>query len=229
MATRRKAALLAGAALGLMVIGTGSVFAQTASPAPTTAPTAPQTNPKDGNDQGWGWGGMFGGDQMNPGMMNPGRMGGRGNQMGPMGGRGGRGGDFGYGFGNYDQVRQLVREEITVDLGTSGGIVTRRLEHGTVTASSATSVTISLANGQSSTIALDGNTNIAKAPDYSTRTRGSSATAADVTVGSEVVVASKSQSDGSYLASGVWILPAASSSSGTTTTPAASPSPATQG
>jgi hypothetical protein len=214
--SRRKAAILAAAALSLMVLGTGSTFAQSI----TTAPTDPLAT----IDQDWGMGGWYGGDQLNAPDMWGGR-GGRGDQMGPM--RGGRG-DRGLGFRDYERVRQLVRQELTVDLGDQGGIVTQRLEHGTVTAASDTSLTISLATGEAVTVALDGNTRIVKLPDFTTQTPGANATAADLAASAEVLVTSKSQADGSYLASAVRILPAAATSTDSTT-PAATPSPASNG
>jgi hypothetical protein len=122
----------------------------------------------------------------------------------------------------------VVSEELNIAL-SNGNTVTWRLETGSVTAASATSITISLSNGQTSTITLDDTTSIVKLPDLSSLTRGNlNATAADITVGGDVVVTSNSESDGSFVAGSVWILPSSGAAPSMGASPAASmaPSPA---
>jgi hypothetical protein len=199
---RKRLAIVTGSTLALVLTGASVVSAQT-----------PDMN-------GWGDGA------------------GRGAQHAPgRGGMGDRG--FGGGFGEsdrgqamLDEQRQLVRQELIVDLGTDGGIVTKRIEHGTVSAAADGSLTITLATGESVSVTTDADTKV-QAIDLTERPFRTDAAIADVTVGSEVMVWSQSQEDGSFLASRVEILPAADATTTDdgTTTPEASPeaSPAAVG
>jgi hypothetical protein len=200
---RKRVALATGATMALVFTGASIVTAQT--PAQNT----------QGYDAGSG-------ALHQPG---PGGLGDQG-----FGGRG-RDGGFGGGFGEMDrgagilaEQRQLVRQELTVDLGDAGGIVTRRIEHGTVSAVADGSLTITLATGESVSVTTDADT-AAVTEDFTQRPPQTDAALTDVTAGMEVVVWSQSQDDGSFLASRVVMLPADTTSTDGATTPDASTSP----
>lgn len=236
---RTRLTIVAGSALALVIVGTGMVSAQSSSPSPdTTSPQATTVPLKggpgmmngQGNGQdmhGRGWGDQGRGDR--GGRMDPRGMGRSGHDDGQGYGQGfGRGGadDQGLGMGRgFDLVQgldDLVSQEI-VRLDADGNVLTERLQHGTVTTNADGSLTISLATGDTATVTTDANTQ-AYGWDTTSRPMRSEVAVADIAAGADVLVWSQSQSDGSFLASRITILPAAA-----TAAPSASPAPANAG
>ncbi|MFN8620232.1 MAG: hypothetical protein U0869_05740 [Chloroflexota bacterium] len=225
---RKRLAIVTGSALALVLTGASIVSAQTPDQNSTgTNGQAPQTVPLQGGpDAQNGAGGQLNGGQLNGGPQGGfgehGRgPGGRGGDQGGFGGQGGPGGDQGLGMGRGmgigQDVQDLVSQEV-VRMDADGNVLTDRVQHGTVTANADGSLTISLATGDTATIATDANTSA-----YSWSTTGqpgrTEIAVADVASGADVLVWSESQSDGSFLAQRIAVLPAASAS----TTPDASP------
>lgn len=104
----------------------------------------------------------------------------------------------------FARWRQLVHAALTVDR-PGAGIATFDLDHGTITAFAAGSMTIAEAGGSSVTLATDTATRV--------RRDRAKATLADLRTGDEVVVASKVDSGGTARAVLVVVPPAASTSS----------------
>jgi len=210
---RKRLAFVSGTALTLVLTGASLVSAQTPS----------STN--------------LGGDSANPTLRGPGQgdMGGdRGFGGRGFGGRGGMGGGMGGpGAGMVDgmlgQIDNLV-SQTTVTLDADGNVLTSVVQHGKVTAVADTSISIDLATGDSVTVATDANTT---AYSWSVTDRPARAETAikDIAVGADVVVWSNSQTDGSFLAERIAVVPAAATTDGGSTTPDASPaaSPAVAG
>ncbi|HEY3164767.1 MAG TPA: hypothetical protein VGJ71_10420 [Candidatus Limnocylindrales bacterium] len=84
--------------------------------------------------------------------------------------------------------RKLVHATVVVDLPALGGLTTIQLDHGTVSAVSATSLTISETGGGSTTVDLGAKTKVRRA--------GSKATIADLKTGDEVFALSRVEADG---------------------------------
>jgi hypothetical protein len=134
-------------------------------------------------------------------------------QPGDFGGRGGFGGrgmDRGMlgdrGEGILGHFESLV-SQVVVSVADNGEFVTDRVDHGTVTAVDAASISVSLATGETSTAAIDADTDVA-AFDLSERPIYDDAAVADIAAGAEVMVWSESQADGSFLAERIVIIPA---------------------
>lgn len=122
----------------------------------------------------------------------------------------------------------LVRIETTLDLPDQG-IVVRRQDHGTATTVADTGLSYSLANGETATVTTDADTVIVSV-QASTGTRpfrmaADQIAVSDIAAGADVVVWSEGQSDGSFLAKRIVVLPAAAASSGGTESPAQSTAP----
>jgi preprotein translocase subunit YajC len=193
---RKRLAFVSGTALTLVLTGASLVSAQT----PSSTSTA------------------VGGDTANAALHGPG--------MGDMGGRGfgGRGGMDGgprgdLGGGILGRIDNLV-SQTTVTLDPDGNVLTSVVQHGTVTAVADGSISIDLATGDSVTVATDANTS-AYSWSLSDRPARTETAIADIAVGADVIVWSDSQSDGSFLASRITVVPAAATD--TTVTPEASP------
>jgi hypothetical protein len=164
-----------------------------------------------GRDEPYGMGrGM---DRM--GMGGPGwdDMGGLGwDDMGGLGvGRGGRlGGLLG------DASDSLVRRETTYQ--SDEGIVTQRVDQGTVSAASETSLDYALSTGETASVTADADTQIVAFSVESVELGNSGQTRerlmpqsvalTEITSGASVVVWAESQSDGSFLAQRIVIRPA---------------------
>jgi hypothetical protein len=84
--------------------------------------------------------------------------------------------------------QRLVHATATLDLPAAGGLTTVQLDHGTIGAVSATSLTISEAGGGSVTVALDGETKV--------RRHGTKAATGDLAKGDEVFALSRVGPDG---------------------------------
>jgi hypothetical protein len=204
---RKRFAVVTGTALALVISGASMVSAQTDT-------TTPQQVPLQGIES-------IGGDQ--DGMTH-----GFGGDRGGRGGRGfggdmdGRGGLRGAILERYDG---LVSQTV-VRVDADGNVLTDKVEHGTVAAVADGAITIDLATGESVTIATDANTT-AYSWDTTGRPTRSEIALADIAAGSDVMVWSESQDDGSFLAQRVAVLPAATATDdGATddgTTPEASP------
>jgi hypothetical protein len=163
------------------------------------------------------------------------------------GGRAARGGDdgwFGGGFGpgmmgmrGFGGLSSDVeRREVTVT-ATDGSTTSDRIEQGTATTASDTSLSFTLADGQSVTVAIDSNTSIIGLQQQ-TVTRGmwhrdvmapTQIMAADIVAGDEVVVQSTSSDGADYVAERIYVQSATStdssgSSSDSSASPEASPS-----
>jgi hypothetical protein len=186
---RRRLLAISGATFALIVAGTAAVSAH------------------PGDDE-WGMGPGFGRDQM----------GGRFQQGDVPGlGRGGWMGPGGMGLG-LDDVDGVVRRETTLDLGEDG-IVTQRVDHGTVASVAEPGLTYTLATGEEASVTTDADTQVIAVSEPATDDmrpfgRGMRMTAeevalADIAAGSEVVVWAQSQEDGTFLAQRIVFQPAA--------------------
>ncbi len=192
---RRRLLAISGATFALIVAGTAAVSAHA------------------GDDE-WGMGPGFGRDQMG-GRFQQGDM--------PGLGRGAWMGPGGLGFG-LDDVDGLVRRETTVDLGEDG-IVTQRVDRGTVASVAEAGLTYALATGEEASVTTDADTQVIAVSEAATDDvrpfgRGMRMTAeevalADVAAGSEVVVWAQSQEDGTFLAQRIVIQPAADETAAT--------------
>jgi stage V sporulation protein SpoVS len=80
-------------------------------------------------------------------------------------------------------ARKLVHATVVVDLPKLGGLTTIQLDHGTITAVSATSLTVSETGGTTATIKLGDETRVRK--------HGAKGAVADLKTGDEVFVMSK--------------------------------------
>lgn len=207
---RTRLALVTGSALTLILTGAGIVSAQTPNVGSQgtigQAPTIDQQ--------------LHGGQGGRGGRGGPGDMGfGRGGDMGV--------GDLGRGAIG-DRFESLVSQEI-IRLDADGNVLTEKVEHGTVSAVADGSITIALATGESVTIATDANTT-AFGWDATTRPARTEVAVKDIAAGADVLVWSQSQSDGSFLAQRITVLPdAAAATTDDGTVPLADPSPATVG
>ena len=85
-------------------------------------------------------------------------------------------------------LRKLVHATVVVDLPVLGGLTTIQLDHGTVSAASSTSLTISETGGGSVTVELGAKTKV--------RRDGAKAAISDLKTGDEVFVMSRVESDG---------------------------------
>ena len=83
--------------------------------------------------------------------------------------------------------RHLVHATATLDLPALGGLTTVQLDHGTVSAVSATSLTIAEAGGRSVTVDLGASTKV--------RRHGTTAAVADLRTGDEAFVMSRVETD----------------------------------
>jgi hypothetical protein len=192
---RRRLLAISGATFALIVAGTAAVSAH------------------PGEDE-WGMGPGFGRDHM----------GGRFQQGDVPGlGRGGWMGRGGMGLG-LDDVDAFVRRETTLDLGEDG-IVTQRVDHGTVASVAEAGLTYALATGEEASITTDADTQVIALSEPATDDmrpfgRGMRMTVeevalADVAAGSEVVVWAQSQEDGTFLAQRIVIHAAADEAAAT--------------
>lgn len=84
--------------------------------------------------------------------------------------------------------RHLVHATATLDLPALGGLTTVQLDHGTVSAVSATSLTIAEAGGTSVTVDLGASTKV--------RRNGTKAAVTDLRTGDEAFVMSRVETDG---------------------------------
>jgi hypothetical protein len=132
--------------------------------------------------------------------------------------RGLRAGGAMRGFAGFDG--DLVRQEVTWQ--TDDGIVTRRLDNGTLTAAAEGSVEYTLADGQTVSVATDEDTEVYSVSVdedadgiFGRRARArldvDEVAVTDLVAGSEVQVVSTSQAEGSFLASRIIVQPAETS------------------
>jgi hypothetical protein len=175
-----------------------------------------------------------------------------GDEEGPFGfGRGDRGGLFrdrlemrGLVRGAWDG---LVRSETTYQTD-EGALVTQRIDNGTLSVATETSVDYTLATDEAATVALDEETQVigftTESVDFGRgferqRMVGESIAVTDIAAGSEIVVWASSQEDGSFLAQRIVVRPTVEETDDEATTeddaaaedttevaPAASPDPA---
>jgi hypothetical protein len=127
--------------------------------------------------------------------------------------RGQRGpGGFFRGLGSVDG---FVRQETTLE--TDDGILTRRIDNGTLVSASETSVDYSLADGQSASATIDEDTEVVAFEEdlveigrRGLMRRQLSATSVeptDLTAGAEVLVWAESQADGTFVAQRIVVQP----------------------
>lgn len=143
-----------------------------------------------------------------------------GDEEGPFGfGRGDRGGLFrdrlelrGLVRGAWDG---LVRSETTYQTD-EGSLVTQRIDSGTLSTATETSVDYTLATDEAATVALDEETQVigftTESVDFGRgferqRMVGESIAVTDITAGSEIIVWASSQEDGSFLAQRIVVRP----------------------
>ena len=158
---------------------------------------------------------------------HPGDRGDRGDRggfgRGGFGGFGGfeRGGLFGLRddlrMGIAGQLDQFVRRETTVE--TDDGLVTQRVDNGTATATGEASLDYSLASGETASVVTDDETEVVAFSEQTVelgrrgiarqRLVGELIELGDVAAGSEIVVWSGSQADGSFLAQRIVVRPVA--------------------
>ncbi len=106
-----------------------------------------------------------------------------------------------------------MRRETTVQL--EDGVVTRRVDNGTVSATSDTSLDYALATGESASVTTDEDTQVVAFTEQTVERRGHTRTRlapeevalADIESGSQVVVWAQSQDDGTFLAQRIVIRP----------------------
>jgi hypothetical protein len=134
-----------------------------------------------------------------------------------MGGpfRGGGGGFGGLRGGLLDRFDALVRQETTYQ--TDDGLVTRRVDNGTLVAIDSGSVEYSLADGQTASATIDDDTEVIAFEEETvefgrrglTRQRlaAQEVEASSIAVGSEVLVWSESTSDGTFVAQRLVVQP----------------------
>jgi hypothetical protein len=85
-------------------------------------------------------------------------------------------------------ARKLIHATVVADLPKLGGITTIQLDHGTITAVSATSLSVGETGGTTATVKLGDETRV--------RRDGAKSTVADLKSGDEVFVMSRVESDG---------------------------------
>lgn len=186
---RWRIVLTASALLVLAAVGIGIVQAGPTTTTPAPAPVADDDPP---------FGGIFGeGPDIfgGPGFGGP--------QAGPPGGRGdGEPGPAGIRERLRDRLERLVNVQVTLDL-PDDGIVTFRLDHGTVATIGSDSITVKEADGSSITLETDADTRLRKA--------GEQQELSALAVGDEVVVRSR-KVDGTFVARGILVPPAEAAS-----------------
>jgi Domain of unknown function (DUF5666) len=94
----------------------------------------------------------------------------------------------GVGLRRLAVLRHLVHGTVVVDLPRLGGLTTVQLDHGTVSAVSATSLTVAEQGSSSATVTVGGDTRVRK--------DGKRAAVGDLATGDEVFVLSKVEADG---------------------------------
>jgi Domain of unknown function (DUF5666) len=94
----------------------------------------------------------------------------------------------GVGLRRLAVLRHLVHGTVVVDLPRLGGLTTVQLDHGTVSAVSATSLTVAEQGSSSATVTVGGDTRVRK--------DGKRAAVGDLATGDEVFVLSKVDADG---------------------------------
>jgi len=114
-----------------------------------------------------------------------------------------------------DRLDSFVRRETTLVADT--GVVTRRIDNGTATASADDSLDYSLANGESASVTTDEETRVMAVSEQTGEVgrRGHARTRlvpveislADIEAGSEIIVWAESQEDGSFLAQRIVVRP----------------------
>jgi hypothetical protein len=157
---------------------------------------------------------------------------------------------FGPGFGRGGPMRERIAEGVAglgarldglvrleATLQTDAGIVVERREHGTATAASAESLDYTLATDEPVSVAVDGDTRIVAytqddassgwdRPFRRFRVTAEAIDPADIPVGSDVVVWSRQQDDGSFLAQRIVVLAPADDQDADTDATGESPAPA---
>ena len=120
----------------------------------------------------------------------------------------------------------LVRTETTYQ--TDDGLVTRRVDNGTLTATADASIAYTLATGETATVSTDDETEViafsTESVDFGRgfsreRMVGESIAIADIAADSQIVVWAQAQEDGSFLAQRIVVQPAAEEAEDDTTTP----------
>ena len=203
---RKRLAFVSGTALTLVLTGASLVSAQT--------PSSPTVGSDSANVT------LHGPGQGDAGGPGRGDMGGRGfGGRGMDGGMGGMGGGMAEGI--LGQIDNLV-SQTTVTLDADGNVLTSVVQHGTVTAVVDGSISIDLATGDNVTVATDANTT-AYSWSMTDRPARTETAIKDIAVGADVVVWSNSQTDGSFLAERIAVVPVATSATSPDASPAASP------
>lgn len=112
-----------------------------------------------------------------------------------------------------EHVDSFVRRETTVE--TEDGIVTKRVDHGTATSTSDTTIEYTLATGETVTVSVDDDTQVIGFGEQTierglrsrTRMLPAEITLSDVAAGSQIGVWADSQDDGSFLAERIVVRP----------------------